>query len=517
MKKIPVLIILLLFQLSARGKPDDVKLDVKSHTFSNGLELLVVERHFSPTFSAVVRFRVGAADEKPGITGSAHLLEHMLFKGTRNIGTSDYAAEVPVMAEIDRLAHELTDAVIESRMPTYRGGTEKIDSLKVLISDLQKKQKQYIIKDELWETYLRNGGSGLNASTGNDGTRYYVSLPSNKLELWAYLESDRLSDPILREFYSERDVVYEERRLRIDNSPSGKLIEQLNATAFTASSYNWPVLGWASDLETVLKEEVENFFHQYYSPNNIVITIVGDVKFDEVVDVIERYFGQIPPSDNPVPAVTTMEPQQKGEKRVEVTYDAEPRMAIGWHMRAGGDIDQEVFDVISSLLSRGRTSRLYKNLVEEKQIVSSINAMSFFSRFPDIFTIVAVPKSGHTIEEIENAIYEEIERLRNEGPSEWELQRVRNQLEADYVRSLRSNRGLARRLSNMQAIIGDWSYLLTLKDKRLAVTADDVKRVLSDYFTEDNRTVAYLVKPAKENSGKLSKTQKFNKKQAVVK
>ncbi|UCC80348.1 MAG: insulinase family protein [Candidatus Zixiibacteriota bacterium] len=517
MKKIPLLVFLALFPLAVNAGKDDIQLDVEQHTFTNGLELLVVERHFSPTFSARVRFKVGSADEKPGITGTAHLLEHMLFKGTRNMGTVDYEAELPIMAKIDVLAHQLNDAINESRNPLYRGGSEKIDSLRALIAELQKKQKQYVIKDELWETYLRHGGSGLNASTGNDGTQYYVSLPSNKLELWAYLESDRLANPILREFYSERDVVYEERRLRIDNSPSGKLWEQFNAAAFAASSYNWPVLGWASDLETVLREEVEEFFYQYYSPNNIVIAIVGDVKFDEVVKLIEKYFGHIPPSEKPVPAVTTMEPEQEGERRVAVVYDAEPRVAVGWHMPAGGGVDQEVFDILSSLLTRGRTSRLYKSLVEEKQIVSSIRAISAFTRYPDIFTIVAIPKGGHTIEEVENAVYSEIDRLRIEGPSDWEMEKVGNQLEADYIRGLRSNRGLARSLSDMQAKVGDWSYLLNLKEKRQAVNADDIKRVLAEYFTEDNRTVAYLVKPDKESPGESAKTRKTIKHQAVAK
>lgn len=517
MKKIPLLVFLALFPLVVNAGKGDIQMDVKQHTFANGLELLVVERHFSPTFSAIVRFKVGSADEKSGMTGTAHLLEHMLFKGTRNMGTADYNAEVPIMAKIDILARELNDALNESRNPLYRGGTEKIDSLRALIADLQKEQKQYIIKDELWETYLRHGGSGLNASTGNDGTQYYVSLPSNKLELWAFMESDRLANPVLREFYSERDVVYEERRLRIDNSPRGKLWEQLNATAFAASSYNWPILGWASDIETMMREEVEEFFHQYYSPNNIVIAIVGDVKFEEVVKIIEKYFGHIPPSEKPVPPVTTMEPEQEGERRVAVVYDAEPRILIGWHMPAGGGVDQEVFDVISSLLTRGRTSRLYKSLVEEKQMVSSIRAISAFTRFPDIFTIVAIPKAGHSIEEVENAIYQEIERFQNEGPTDWELQRVRNQLEADYVRGLQFNRGIAFRLADMQAKVGDWSYFMVRKEKMLAVNGDDVKRILEKYFTPENRTVAYLVKPDDRKTEGESSIQKIDKYQAVAK
>jgi predicted Zn-dependent peptidase len=496
MKKILLTTMLVILPYTLQAETGDIQLDVKTHTFSSGLQLLVVERHLSPTVSTIVRFKVGSADEKPGITGTAHLLEHMLFKGTEKIGTTDYKAEVPLMEQIDELAHELEQAVLETRDPLYRGGNEKVDSLRTRIADLQAQQKQYIVKDELWETYLKNGASFLNASTGNDGTQYYVSLPSNRLELWAYLESNRMAGPILREFYSERDVVYEERRLRTDNEPFGKLEEQLYAAAYTAHSYNWPVVGWASDLETVLREQVEDFFHQHYSPNNAVIGVVGDVKFEDVVKLVEKYFGNIPPSAKPVPPVTTVEPPQTGERRVSVEFDAEPQIAIGWHMPAGGGVDQETFDIIADLLTRGRTSRLYKSLVEEKQLVTSVRAYSSFTRFPDIFTIWATPKAPHTIEEVEKAIYEEIGRLGDEGPTEWELQRVRNQLDADFVRGLQSNFRLVYRLVDMQAKVGDWQYLLELRDKRQAVIPENVKSILQEYFTEDNRTVAYLVKPA---------------------
>jgi len=518
MKKLLLTLTIVSLPFSVQAGKGEIQLDVKSHTFSNGLQLLVVERHLSPTFSAIVRFKVGSVDEKPGITGSAHLLEHMLFKGTKNIGTLDYDAEAPLMEEIDRLARELTDAVLETEKPTYRGGKEKVDSLRAEIASLQEQQKKYIVKDEIWETYLKNGGAGLNASTSNDGTQYYVSLPSNRLELWAYIESDRLSNPILREFYSERDVVTEERRLSSDNSPYGRLYEQFNAAAFTAHPYGWPVIGWASDLQTVLREDVENFFHQYYSPNNIVIAIVGDVKFEDVVNLVERYFGNIPPSEKPVPPVTTVEPPQNGERRVTVEYDAQPQLAIGYHMPAGGDIDFEVFDIISSILTRGRTSRLYKSLVEEKQLVASINAGGDFSRYPDVFTISATPKAPHTLEEVEQAIYGELTDFQKEGPTEWELQRVRNQLDADYIRGLQSNMGMAWRISDMQAKVDDWSYILTMKDRRQAVTADDVKRVMAEFFVPENRTVAYLVKPGMGKSDEqASKTQSIKPEQTRMK
>ncbi len=245
----------------------------------------------------------------------------------------------------------------------------------------------------------------------------------------------------------------------------------------------------------MLREDVETFFYQYYSPNNVVIAVVGDVKFDDMVKLVDKYFGSIPPSDKPVPAVETIEPEQAGERRVYVEYDAQPQLLIGWHEPAGGAKDKEVFDIIGSLLGRGRTSRLYKSLVEERQIATYVSAGSDFSRFPDLFTVSAAPKAPHTLEELEAAIYEEMDKLMTDGPTDWELQRVRNQLEADYVRGMQSNLGMAFRLSDMQALVGDWSYIKQLKDLRQGVGADDVKRVMQKSLNKNNRTVAYLVKP----------------------
>lgn len=498
MKRVLMALLSLFIPLLAQAGEDDIQIDAKTHTFPNGLQLVVVERKWSPTVSFVIRFKVGSADERPGITGSAHLLEHMLFKGTSSMGTRDYEAEVPIMASIDALAHKLTGAIEKTRDPLYRGDKSEVDSLRAAIAKLQDTQKEYVIKDEFWDTYLKNGGTSLNASTGNDGTQYFVSLPSNKTELWAYMESDRMADPVLREFYSERDVVYEERRLRTDNEPGGKLWEQVYAAAYTAHPYGWPVVGWASDLETVLREEVEDFYHQYYAPNNVVIAVVGDVEFDDIERLVAWYFNPIPPSRISPPAVETVEPEQTGERRLTVEYDAQPQLGIAYHGPAGGGVDKEVLDVIASLLTRGRTSRLYKALVEERQLATFVSSSSDFTRFPDLFTISASPKAPHSNEELEAAIYEELERLKNEGPTEWELQRVRNQLDADHVRGMQSNLGMAFRLSNMQALVGDWSYVNKLKDLRQAVTASDVRRVITEHFTKKNRTVAYLVKPAEQ-------------------
>jgi len=475
----------------------EFKLDVQEHTLKNGLHLLMVEKHTAPVVSCVIRFKVGSVDEAPGITGTSHLLEHMLFKGTKNIGTWNYEAEVSLMKEIDKTAAEMETEEKKLQNPLAGGDEAKLKQLREKLRELQQKQKEYIVKDELWETYLKNGGSGLNASTSRDGTQYFVSLPSNRLEMWAYIESDRMREPILREFYSERDVVFEERRLSTDTQPFGKLFEQFAATAFTAHPYGWPVLGWASDISTVKREEVEEYFRRHYSPNNAVIAIVGDINPKEVVKIVENYFADIPPQSTPE-AVFTSEPEQKGERRTEVEFDANPQMLIGFHIPQAGHPDTYVLDVIASILSRGRTSRFYKNLVEDKKWALSVTASSPQSRYPNLFTLQAVTLAPHTTQELEDALYQELERLKTEPVSGWELEKNRNQLEADFIRSLNSNTGLAFQLTNYHAVTGSWKFMLTLKEERKKVTPEDIMRVAQKYFTKSNRTVATLVKTKTE-------------------
>ncbi len=489
--------VILLFLISSFVVAAEFKLNVQEYTLKNGLELLMVEKYTAPVVSCVVRFKVGSVDEWPGITGTSHLLEHMLFKGTKNIGTWNYAAEVPLMKEIDQIAAQMEKEEKSLQNPLAGRDETKLKQLREKLRELQKKQKQYIIKDELWETYLKNGGAGLNASTFEDGTQYFLSLPANRLELWAYIESDRMREPVLREFYSERDVVFEERRLRTDTQPMGKLWEQFAATAFTAHPYGWPVVGWASDISTVKREQVQEYFRNHYSPNNAVIAVVGDINPQQVIGLVEKYFADIPAQPAPEP-VFTSEPEQRGERRIEVEFDANPQMLIGYHMPQAGHPDSYVLDVIASILSRGRTSRFYKNLVEDKKIALTVTAFSNQSRYPDLFTIQAMPLAPHTTPELEEAIYQEIEKLKVEPVSSWELEKTRNQLEADFIRSLNSNTGLAFQLTNYQAVTGSWKFLQTLKEERKKVTPEEIMRVAQKYLTKSNRTVATLVKTKSE-------------------
>ncbi len=464
----------------------ELRLDVKEHVLKNGLTLLMLEKHQSPTVSLRIVFKVGSVNERPGITGASHLFEHMMFKGTELFGTKDWEEEKPLLEKEDELVLAIATTTDEQ---------ERL-ALEAELTEVRKRLKEITNTEEFWAIYMRSGATGINASTSDDITRYYCNLPANKLKLWAFLESDRMKNLVLREFYSEKDVVMEERRMRTETSPFGLMFEQLNAAAFTAHPYGWPVIGWMSDINNITKEETEAYFTQYYAPNNAVIVVVGDINPQEVIDLVEEYFSDIP-AQPPIPEVKTVEPEQKGERRIEVEYDANPMVAIGYHKPEITHPDQYVFDVIQSLLSSGRTSRLYESLIEDKRIAVMARSYSGGSKYPDLFFVFASPRHPHTAGEVEKAIYEELERLKTEPPSDWELQKIKNQLEANFIRGLESNSGLADEIGYYEAIAGDWRYVNTAIERIKAVTAEDVMRVAKKYFIKTNRTVGTLVQKKK--------------------
>lgn len=494
-----VLILSLLVGCAAQLYGDEINLDVKEKTLSNGMKILVVENHLAPVLSTYLRFRVGAVDEHSGITGCSHLLEHMLFKGTKIMGTTDFEAEVPLMKKIDSLAALLRDENGKLRNPLSDGSDERVTALREEMAALQTEQAQYIVKDELWETYLKNGGTSLNASTGGDGTQYYVSLPANRLELWAFMEADRIGNIQLREFYSERDVVREERRLRTETQPRGRMYEALNATAHWASPYRWQAIGWGSDIENYMREQIEDYFKTYYHPSNVIACIVGDVNADEVFEICEKYFGVIPSGPTPPPVLTDNQPQM-GERTVEIEFDANPMAMIGWHMPQAGHPDVAALDVLSDILSRGRTSRLYKNITEKK--LGRASAGISFSRYPDLFTGSITPMGDHTVAEVIDSVYAQIDKLKTEPVAKWEIDKVRTQVDADFIRSLNSNMGLAIRIGNMEAMVGDWNYLIVYREEIKQVTPEDIMRVAQKYLVKKNRTVVTLLKTSSIASDK---------------
>jgi len=493
-----VVLLLSLILLAGLASAANLEDRVVEHRLANGLTLLLMERHQAPIVAVNLTYKVGGVYEHNGITGVAHLYEHMAFKGTRTIGVTDAEKEKPVLEELDRLA----EAVMAEKLKGPAADQTRLAALRKRFTEVEAQAQQFVVPAELATLYQRNGGVGLNATTGKDVTRYFLSFPANRLPLWAAVESDRMANGVLREFYKEKKVVLEERRQSTDNSSSGRLHEAFAAAAFLAHPYGQPVIGWPSDLEALSRTQTEAFFQTYYGPVNAVLAVVGDIKPKEVIALVENTFGRIP-ARPPAPPVLTEEPPYSGERRVEVEFSAEPQLLIGYHKPSASHPDDDVFDVLESLLSEGRTSRLYKRLVQEKQLALNISAFSDYpgAQYPNLFVISAAPRAPHTTTEIEQAVYEELDRLKREPVSPHELQKILNQVDAAQVRALRSNSGMASRLAYFQAISGDWRETFKRRDRIAKVTPDDIRRVAAQYFTKSNRVVATLVKP-EDGAGK---------------
>ncbi len=490
MKQIRYLLILFFVALHGIASAQNLADRVVEHTFPNGLKLLMIERHTSPTVAPYILFKAGSVDESDDARGIAHMLEHMLFKGTKTIGTIDYEKEKVVLAEIDKIG----DALDMERAKGARADAAKITELEEALKAQQEIAKEWVVSSEYTEIYTQHGSTGFNAGTSVDYTIYTVELPSNKLELWAMLESDRLKNAVLRQFYVEREAVKEERRMAVDTRPGGKLYEQFIAASFTAHPYGMPIIGWPSDIAMLNRKKAEEFFRIHYAPNNSVMVIVGDIDVQKTIKLIEKYFGDIP--SQPLPdEVTVQEPTQEGERRIEVEFDAEPQMMIGFHKPTIPHFDDYVLDMISAILSDGRTSRFYKNIVEEGIAVSadSINGYPG-ARYDNLFVVSATPRSPNTTVEVEEAIYAQLEKLKTEPVAEKEFKRILKQIDAGFIRDLSSNAGMANQLAFYEGIAGDWRYILNWRKKMYEITPDDIMRVAQTYFKKSNRTVATLVK-----------------------
>jgi predicted Zn-dependent peptidase len=461
------------------------RLPVREATLDNGLRLLVLPRPGAPTVSFVVQYDVGSVQEHLGITGIAHLLEHLLFKGTTSVGTRDAEAERVLFTAMDQAQDTLTRA---RAMADSVAATR----LEARIETLEDSARVMVVPNEFDRILTRAGAQGLNATTTSEATTYFVELPSNRTELWFTLEGDRMASPVFREFYTERNVVMEERRMRVETSPGGLLYEAHLAAAYNEHPYGVPVVGYMSDLQNLSRPQVTAYYRRYYAPNNAVVAIVGDVDPDQVVEWAHLYLGDVPRGESP-PPVLAREPEQRGERRVEILWDAEPSVRIGWHVPAATDPEAPAVALLSSLLTGGRTSRLYRRLIQEDGLATGVfSSMGPGDRYPQLFQLDATPQAPHTTQEVEAAIYEEIDRLATEGPTEAELQRVRNQIEAGQVRRLQSNLGLAFQMVASASLYGDWRETFRFPDRLAAVTAEDIRRVAARYLTAANRTVATL-------------------------
>ncbi len=462
------------------------------HTLKNGWTFLIVERPEAPTFAFCTLADVGSAQEVPGITGLAHMFEHMAFKGTPNIGTRDPVAEKKALEELEA-AYQAWQTARLAQQPGQQDNAE----VERLRSEFQKRQEEaarHTVRDEFDTLVSREGGVGLNAATSADATKYYYSLPSNKFELFAFLDSERFLHPVFRQFYEERDVVQEERRMSLESQPLGRLVEQFQAAAFTAHPYKQPTIGYMSDLQSFTITDAEAFFRTYYAPENLVTVIVGDVRAAAVIPVIEKYFGRIPARPGPRP-LRTVEPPQLAEKVVVLEDPAQPYYLEGYHKPAETHPDQPVYDAIDDILSSGRTSRLYRSLVRDKKIAMQIESFSGFpgEKYPNLWSVLAVPAFGATNEQVQAAFRAELDRLRDEDVTAEELARFKTRAKANLVRALRSNMGLAVRFVEHQRLHGDWRELFRYLDRLDKVTPADIRRVAGETFQRSNRTVAMIV------------------------
>lgn len=468
---------------------------VTEFTLDNGLHFIVLERREAPVVSFHTFANVGSVDDPKGQTGLAHMFEHMAFKGTPLIGSKDWEREKAALDAVDA-AYE---AYLQERRKGIHADNDRAAELRKQFQEAVEKATAFAQGEEFTRLIEESGGAGLNASTSSDETQYFYSLPSNRAELWFYLESERFLNPVFRDFYKERDVVREERRMRTESNPVGKLIEAFLAVSYQAHPYGWPAVGWASDIENFGVPEAREFFETYYAPANLTVAIAGDVDPEWMKSLAEAYFGRLEKRPPP-PAVLTEEPVQQGERRIEIESQAQPLVIIGFKKPSKLHPDRAVFDVISSILSEGRTSWLYKELVRDRQIALQAGGFPNFpgSKYTSLFVFYSFPSSGHSVEENEKAMYELIDKMRNELVDAETLSRVKTKARANLISALDNNAGLARELAAHDAGYGDWRQLFRWLDEMNEVTADDVRRVAREYFKKQNRTVAYLVPPPTE-------------------
>jgi predicted Zn-dependent peptidase len=488
-----------------QGQPPALpKIPVLETVLPNGMRLLMVVRHDSPTVACGWVARVGSVNEPPGITGISHLFEHMMFKGTKTIGTTDYAKDAEILAQQDAIHGEMEKEYTALREKQRRGEisgdiydpanmTPRLKELKAQIEKLYAAEREVIVKEELDSIYTAQGASGVNAGTTEDQTFYFVTVPSNKLELWFWLESDRLLEPVFREFYSERDVVREERRLRTESTATGKFEEAFEAMFWESSPYSHPVVGWPSDVESITRTQAENYFGIYYAPNNITAALVGDFDPERALKLAEQYFSRIPRGKSDPPEMITTEMQQLAEKRFRAEADTNPEVSIRFHAVPFNHKDMFAFQLLADILNR-RTGRLYAALVEGQQMAVGEPYASFDARkYEGYFEVGAEVKEGKRPEDVEAALQAELSKL-TEGPvGDHELQKVKNQELANSFRRLQSNFYLMLQLLLYDSL-DTWTFLNESPAKIQAVTAADIQRVAAEYLTPETRNVAVYVR-----------------------
>lgn len=439
-------VLTLMFSIQVFAKKDyanQIRFPVKTFKLKNGMEVLVHENYTTPLVSFHQWYHVGSRDEKPGMTGIAHFFEHMMFKGTKKYTSDDF------------------------------------------------------------ENLIQSNGGTNNAFTTYDYTGYYVDLPASKIELIFKMESDRMVnlifDPVA--IQSEREVVKEERRFRLENSVRGYMNEATFGSVFKVHPYRWPVIGYMKDLNSISLEQFKNFYRTYYAPNNSVLVVSGAVSFEKVKELTEKYYAEIPAQEIPKQEYPK-EPEQNGQRTVTLRKDVQsPYFSLAYKSVEAGHKDQFAFDLLSNILSEGPSSRLYKRLVYKEQLVSSIYAYAYTPASPGIFNVFASVKPGVDMGKALKSVYSELYKLRNQKVTEAELQKAKNQVVKSYVDSLKTISGKARAMAVNQILFGNYAVMFDDIDKYLAVTTDDIQRVAKTYLQPQKRSLIRVLPKNKKMYG----------------
>lgn len=461
---------------------ESAKSRVQKITLDNGLRIIFVKNDVAPVFSAQVWVKVGGADELPGASGGAHLLEHMAFKGTKSIGTKDYNREIKLINEYDNL-------FVNERILKTPKGQER---LKEIESDLE----------SIWDIgaftslYQMRGASGLNAGTSKDYTVYTVSLPSSELEFLFSIESERLLEPVFRQFYKELDVVHEERRMRTDDNSSGKLYEALLAIAYWDHPYGVPTIGWKQDLSNLVKSDAEYLHKTYYRPDNIVITIVGDVNESDIRRLSKKYFSRLKKPDSTIPERRVFPEMQNGERTAKVLFPSEPEFMMAYHIPPASNPESLRFNLISSILDEGRSSLFEKILIRDEQLLSSVSSGEApGGRYDPVFIIHATPRNHISNEEAKNRIQEILEGLGGDSLlTDDLLKSAKKRIKVQIYKSLQSNSGFARILGVNELLFGGWDVFFNELEEIERITLEEIKETARKYFNKSNRTFVEIEK-----------------------
>ncbi len=453
---------------------------VKMYTLPNGLRVIFYRRGDAPVFAGTVTVRVGGSDEVEGETGISHMFEHMAFKGTHTLGTKDYSREKPLLDELEifeakRVRGEKFSPQEESRY-----------------TEVNKELTSLWVTGEFAQQYEEQGGVGMNATTDSERTRYFVELPRKAFEFWCAIESMRLREPVMRQFYKERDIVMEERRMRVEDDPPSKLFELLVGVAYLQHRYRNPVIGYSPDIRTLTASKVEAFRRAYYVPNNIVLSLVGDVDPERDIETVRKYFGEIAPAAAVVrPGL--VEPAQSGERMVKFEAEANPEVYLAYHKPNYPHRDDAPITVLSHILAGTQIAPLYTELVKKRQVAAAIDVEEGPGMaYPNLLMFSLVPRSPHTNDEVIAAFDEVLKRSIQKSLTLEALQIAKRSIAVDYIGQLKSNTTLALDLASSELFYGRWQAIVDWYEQAMKVSVEDLQRVAAQYIVRTNRTVGVL-------------------------